>query len=77
MTVGKIIDELISIKHRNRSRLTQSDVDAINYACNILEKNFSLRDSADDLVYSDKRGEQNDAAYYFQRISNEAKPYHL
>lgn len=57
MTVGCVINTLIRVKDKNRKNLTLEEIEALNHACNILDKNFCLQDIADDLIYDKKECE--------------------
>lgn len=55
MTVNFVIDTLNLIKDRNRANLSTDQIDALNYACNMLESHFGLQEDADAVI---ERGTQ-------------------
>ncbi len=48
--IGSIIDTLIGIKDTFRNEMDFIEIDAINYACNILEKEHKLSEKAEDIL---------------------------
>ncbi len=52
MTIGEVIELLIRVKDENS--LYRQQVEAINYACNILAHNFGYMEDCDRIIKDDE-----------------------